>query len=120
VIQYSDDVINKYISTENKSFLPQMLLAKGTGHVRLRHYGLAASAFNEARQIAEELKAHWRLWQIYLALAELEDEQNNADSAEVFRTQARNSIRGISAKIGQPEVKEAFLNRPDVLSVMSK
>lgn len=119
-IQYSDDVINKYISTENKSFLPQMLLAKGTGHIRLHQYELAASALNEARQIAEELKAHWRLWQIYLALAELEEELGHPENAGELRTKAKKSIRSICDTISQPELREAFLNRPDVSAVMLK
>jgi class 3 adenylate cyclase/tetratricopeptide (TPR) repeat protein len=118
-LQYCEKIIEKLTSSKNKSMLHQIYLLKGIAHLRMNEYELAGIALSDALQVAEDLGSLWRLWQILLAQAELEDKLKNPQKAASLRGEAVEHIEAICAEISQPEIRESFLNRPEVKALMS-
>jgi tetratricopeptide (TPR) repeat protein len=119
-LQYCEKIIEKLTLSKNKSMLHQIYLLKGIAHLRMNEYELAGIALSDALQVAEDLGSLWRLWQILLAQAELEDKLKNPQKAASLREKAVEYIEAICGEINQPELRESFLNRPDVKALMSR
>ncbi len=119
-LQYCEKIIEKLTFSKNKSMLHQIYLLKGIAHLRKNEYELAGIALIDALQVAENLGSLWRLWQILLAQAELEDKLKNPQKAASLREKAIEYIEAISAEISQPEIRESFLDRPEIKALMSR
>jgi len=117
--QYCEKIIEKLTSSNNKSMLHQIYLLKGIAHLRKNEYELAGIALSDALQVAEDLGSLWQLWQILLTQAELEDKLENPQKAASMRGKAIEYIEAICSEISQPEIRESFLNRPDIKALMS-
>ncbi len=119
-LQYCEKIIEKLTSSKNKSMLHQIYLLKGIAHLRKNEYELAGIALIDALQVAEALGSLWRLWQILLAQAELADKLENPRKAASLREKAVEYINAICAEISQAEIRESFLDRPDIKTLMSR
>jgi hypothetical protein len=69
----------------------------------------------EARDKAEEIGSRRILWRILHALSQIESDPIRA---ERLRTGARDILEYISEHIDQPELRDSFLNQPDVRAVL--
>ena len=119
-LQYCEKIIEKLTFSKNKSMLHQIYLLKGIAHLRKNEYELAGIALIDALQVAENLGSLWRLWQILLAQAELADKLENPQKAASLREKAVEYINAICAEISQAEIRESFLDRPDIKTLMSR
>ncbi len=97
--------------------MPEALYTRA--HVELAQGSIddAHRSLLRAREIAESLNARRTLWQIYAALAQIEQQRGDADAARSLRAQAREVIEYI-AEHTPPDVRASFLNLPDVRAIM--
>jgi len=116
--QFCLERIDNLEALNNKSFLHQMYLFLGTAHIKLGEYEQSKTALNNAYRIADELQARWRLWQILAAQAELAELQGKGDNGKALKAAAVAQIEAICVEIDQPDLRESFLNRQDVASLL--
>lgn len=77
----------------------------------------AIACWQEACKQAEALGARTRLWPLLLKLSQLETDLAEANR---LRQQAREIVRYIAARLGSPELQDAFLNLPDVQTALAE
>ena len=78
----------------------------------------AYAILNDAREQAEQIQSRYRLLPILLTLLELETERGDTTQAQVRRDEARGVIQFI-ADHTPPDLREIFLNKPDVHAAMT-
>jgi dTDP-4-amino-4,6-dideoxygalactose transaminase len=78
----------------------------------------AHQALAQARATAGALGARRILWQVLLALGQIEGSLGNIAEADRLRAEAREIIDYIAGHMGSSELRTAFLNLPDVRSMI--
>jgi len=97
----------------------QALYLKGKVRLAQRDVDEAYEILEAARIEAESIGARSVLWPILAALSQLEAQRGNRDEAESLRRQARKIIEYIADHAGALELRESFLNLPDVRNVIT-
>jgi hypothetical protein len=101
-----------------RAFINEILYLKAQILITSEHED-AYSVLQQASAEAEQLNARIRWWRILLALSELEMKRGNASEAARLRAQARGIVQYIAAHT-PPDLRETFLQIPEVLYVMER
>jgi hypothetical protein len=96
-------------------FKPEALFLGGQAYEALGQSDLAQEQILKARAAAEAIGSRRLLWQILFGLSQLEDDPA---VAQQLHQQAREIIGSISERIDRPELRESFLNQPQVQAVL--
>ncbi len=62
---------------------------------------------------------HRQVWEMYWALSRLETERGNESVAVQLKERARHEALGIAEHAGTPELRDVFLSRPDVQTILN-
>jgi len=100
-----------------KNQMPWSCLVEGRSLLALGKIESASEVYREGLLIAEEIGQRRLLWQLYIALNEVEEVLQRLYAAEIARSRAREEINYISENIGDGELRNIFLARPDVQSI---
>lgn len=98
-------------------FLPDLLLLQGQAHLGLNEPDSAESVLTEAEQLARDMEARPRLWQILAERVELETRRNHTAQAAASRHEARALLHQL-AEFAPAEYRETFLAQPHVRAVL--
>ncbi len=92
---------------------------RGRALIGLQRFDDAEAALLEAKQLAEELGSRRILWQILIAMSEIEMKRGREMAAYKLRQQAQQIIETIAGHIDQIDLRESFMNLPQIRSVLS-
>jgi hypothetical protein len=78
----------------------------------------ALITLEEGLQEARSIGSRWTEWRLLVALADLEE----GEQAPLWRSEALENVTFIAENVGDSELRQSFLNRPDVqkLSALHK
>jgi tetratricopeptide (TPR) repeat protein len=96
---------------------PEARLLLGQAHLALGQFDEALAALQTARAEAERLGSRRVLWPILAALAEIASARGQAE-AGALRQQARQIVDYIATHVPTPALRQSFLARADVQSVL--
>jgi DNA-binding SARP family transcriptional activator len=108
----------KSVTLRLRHLLPSVLFFRARIALAQGDKAAATRELEQARQLCDEMGARRDLWGICWALAQLEAERGNAETAERLKNQARAAIAFAAEQIGAPGMRATFLARADVQSVM--
>ena len=106
------------VISDIRLFTPWLYYMRGVTLLETGHHADAHHALTKALEHAENVHSRRIIWQIQVALAELADRQGKIDQARQHRALAREIINYIAAHTGSEELRDFFLNRPDVIALM--
>ena len=98
-----------------RSYIPSLLYTQAQALLALGQDEAARERLLEAHTEADAMGARWSLWQIFLALSKVETDPSEADN---LRQQARQIVEYITDHINQDDLRQSFLNLPDVQEVL--
>lgn len=105
------------ILTDVRVFKPWLDYMHGITLLRLGELEIAQDTLVTALNEAENMQMRRILWQTQSALAEVAEKLGQIDEAKRFRTKAQDIVNYIAARIGNEELRDSFLNRPDVIAL---
>jgi tetratricopeptide (TPR) repeat protein len=98
-------------------FLPDLLLVRGQALLAQHQTLEAERVLNEARHEAEVIGSRRSLWPILMAKSQLEGQRGSIAAAQQLHQQAREIVESIASQIHTPELRESFLQQPEVRAV---
>ncbi len=99
-------------------FRPVLMHLRAKALRRLNRMEEAYALLLDARQQAASTQLHYRLLPILFTLIELENERGDEPQARVWRDEARPHIQFMAEHL-PPDLRDSFLNTPDVRKVMT-
>jgi class 3 adenylate cyclase/tetratricopeptide (TPR) repeat protein len=93
-----------------RCFLPETLYLLGQAFAAASQPDQALSTLEEGLQEARSLGSRWGEWQLLVALADLEGEEQ----ASLRRAKALECVTFVAENVGDPELRTSFLNRPEI------
>jgi predicted ATPase/class 3 adenylate cyclase len=93
-----------------KCFLPETVCLLGQALAAASQLDQAFSTLGEGLQEARAIGSRWAEWQLLAALAGLKD----GEQASLWRAKALENVTFIAESVGDSELRQAFLNRPDI------
>ena len=115
-----DEYIEKAREKGMLSFLPEKLILKSEILSTAGEKEAGYESLREAYALSLEQNARMFLWEICARLAAIEEEIGNPSEAERYYEQARSAVDFITTHAGQDDLREAFLAKPLVKTVLSK
>lgn len=106
-LETADHYLNSLNLHQVKILVPDLLNQKARALIGLKQVEQAYQTLIEARLLATEQNSRRSLWAILLDMADLE---NDPQTANVLRDEARQIITYISTHISDPDLSELFLN----------
>lgn len=106
-LETADHYLNSLNLHQVKILVPDLLNQKARALIGLKQAEQAYQTLIEARLLATEQNSRRSLWAILLDMADLE---NDPQTANVLRDEARQIITYISTHIPDPDLSELFLN----------
>jgi hypothetical protein len=97
-------------------YIPQVLYLQGQALLGLGQDDAARNLWLKALTEAEAIGSRRMLWQILVALSQLETDPTEV---ECLRRQAWQIVEYIANHIGTPELRASFLNLPQVKAALS-
>jgi predicted ATPase/class 3 adenylate cyclase len=101
------------------SLLAEPLRLKAEAQVLNNQHEQALQTLLEAKTASELVGERREYWKILAGLAELEGKNGNADKAETYREMARETITYITEQISESELRNKFLELPNVAGLIS-
>ena len=114
-LETTDDLINRLYQYGMRSRLAEAEYLKAITLVELKQHEAARDCYMQSRALAEEVGSRRILWRTLCAHSQLESEQ---DKSEELRQGARRVIEDIVSHIHQEDLKDSFLNRSEIKSVL--
>jgi predicted ATPase/class 3 adenylate cyclase len=93
-----------------KCFLPETSCLLGQALAAVNQLDKAHSALEEGLQEARSIGSRWAEWQLLVALADLK----GGEQASLWRAKALENVTFIAENVGDSELRQSFLNRPDI------
>lgn len=118
VLNLAQAFLNQIRTSEMRLFIPETLFILARAQRELGQAQAAGESLEQGRAEAETLGAPWDLWQILIALAELERARGNALTAEAYREEAQGIIAHIAERLPQPSLRNSFLATAHVRKVI--
>ncbi len=118
VVDRVDGSIDALRQFKVRAWLPHALQYKGRALLGQGRTDEAHDLLIEARAEAEALGSRRILWEILYALSQVEARRGSDADAQRLRQQAREIVEFIAGHTGSPELRQSFLNLPDVQNVM--
>jgi tetratricopeptide (TPR) repeat protein len=99
-------------------FLPETVRLLGRALAAADQPDQALITLEEGLQEARSIGSRWTEWRLLVALADLEE----GEQAPLWRSEALENVTFIAENVGDSELRQSFLNRPDVqkLSALHK
>ena len=116
--QLGDELLELLETSGFPAYLADALNIKGRVLVALGEAERARAVLSEARTAAEAVGSRRALWQILVNLAEVEADLGNEAEAAKVREAAKEVIEFIAEHAGTEDLRESFLNRHAVKSLM--
>ena len=116
-LKIADELLEMLYQLEIEMLIPSALRLKSQVLLAQGDLDGARPLLLDARARAEKMQSRFRLLPILFTLGEIEARLGNAVEAQAARAQARAVIEYI-AKNATPELRESFLNLPEVRQVM--
>jgi tetratricopeptide (TPR) repeat protein len=101
------------------SALSQIVRLQGQSLVALGRLSEARAVFEKANELVSHKLVHFQRWELFAAIAELDELEGNIDAAQTHRAQAREEIEYIAKRIGDPEMEATFRARVDVAALLA-
>lgn len=117
VVEIAAGAMPELRALEFAPFIPDALYSRGLALLQLHQPEAGEAALREARAAAEALGSRCLLWPILAALSRLEAERGRPAEAEALRAEAQTIVCYI-ADHSPPELREGFLNLPNVQKVL--
>lgn len=113
----ADDLLAALNQLGLRIFIPEALYLRGQTLVAMGQTEAARETLLQAQAEAEAMGSRRMLWQILLALSQLE-----TDPAEVkqWRRQAQEIVTSIAANVSDPDLRTSFLKLPQVQEVLGR
>jgi tetratricopeptide (TPR) repeat protein len=112
------DGIGRLRAGDSKLNLAESLWLQGRAWLAMGQIDRAKESLLEASEVAEATSERTILWQILVSLAEVEEACGDGETAERLRDEAREVVGYIVEHVG--ELRETFLERPEVKSLQKK
>ncbi|MEJ2749535.1 MAG: hypothetical protein P8183_16765, partial [Anaerolineae bacterium] len=113
-----ETVIQRLHHLRSRNCLAEAHWLQGQARLALGEINQAKEALWEAKAAAEVTGERPILWQILVSLAEVEEACGKANTADKLRDEARDLVGYIAEHAG--EMRETFLERPEVQSLQNK
>lgn len=91
-------------------FLPETFCLLGQAFAAVNQLDQALSTLEEGLQEARSIGSRWAEWQLLVALADLK----GGEQASLWRAKALECVTFIAENVGDSELRQSFLNRPDI------
>jgi class 3 adenylate cyclase/tetratricopeptide (TPR) repeat protein len=118
-IDEMDDLVIQLREKEALSLLAQPLRIKGEAQLLNNQPEQALLTLLEAKSASEQLGERRQYWMILAGLAEIEENNGNAEAAEQYWLLAKETIEYIAEHILDPDQRGKFLNLPRVTQVIN-
>ena len=118
-VEIADSILDRLRRLEVRQFTADALLLNGRSLAPAGKTHEAERVLREARSEAERLECRRILWEVLWELSEILDLQENAEAARGLRAEARRLVEQIAESVDQEELRSGFLDRPDVMVVLS-
>lgn len=112
-IAVTDALLTNLCQRGMQAHVPHALYLQGVALQQAGRNQAARKCLLEARATAEALGSRRTLWRILLALAQVEDD---AAAAQAMRQRARQIVSAIADHIAQADLRDSFLELPDVVT----
>jgi tetratricopeptide (TPR) repeat protein len=99
--------------------MPEVLWHKAEALLGLEQVETARLILIQARTLAEEMGSRQSLWRIYSLLVEIETRMENYAEADEYRDKAKQNANFIADRLEAVGLKEFFLNKPGIKSVLN-
>ncbi len=116
----ADEILSEMTTYNVHPFKADVLFLQAQAYLQLGHEQEASVTLTAARQEAESQPSKRILWQILLALAELEETADHDEMSSSWYDDAYHVISGIIEQLSDPMLKGAFLNLPQVQVVLGR
>jgi tetratricopeptide (TPR) repeat protein len=113
-VENADRLLGYRRDFQMKPYAADALLLKGAGLLALDRAGAAREALRAALAETTGNDSVWNRWKIDLALSRIELRIGNATAAEHLIEEAWAIVRSIADRIGNDELRAAFLSTDDV------
>jgi ATP/maltotriose-dependent transcriptional regulator MalT len=113
-VDYADQQLVRLRESRMLPYQADALHLKALAQSRMGRHSEAESTLRQGIEIAESLGARRMLWRLYGALAAVLDAQGRSDEAKAARAQSAAIIDYLITQIDQPDLRESFLNLPEV------
>jgi tetratricopeptide (TPR) repeat protein len=117
VITESNHLLGQLRQSGMQSQIPKVLYWQGQALLALGQARAAYESLTKAQAAAEAIGSQVMVWQILAMLSQLE---TNPVEAERRHNQAQAIVKGIAGKVGDPELRAAFLRLPQVQTVLTQ
>ena len=94
--------------------LPLLLQIRGQALWAMGRIEEATSALEDGSLVADGMDSRMELWPVLATLVKLKEESGAVKEAAELRAQGQNVIRFISNNIGDPLLRQRFLDLPEV------
>ena len=119
LLSLTDEILTYPESMNARGILPYFLYYRGMALMGLEQLEDAGSSLNEAYLLAEQHSVRHPLWKSSANLADLSVKLDRPEAAQKYRHAAQEVIDFICAHSGTSELRNKFLEQPDVKSVMT-
>jgi tetratricopeptide (TPR) repeat protein len=109
-----EQLLGKYDDLKLHHFKPGILYLRARVELAAGNKEQAHQSLSEALALSDEMGAHRNVWAMCWALSGLETERGNDSRAAQIKERSCDELRFIAEHAGTPELREAFLSRPDV------
>jgi tetratricopeptide (TPR) repeat protein len=110
----------KFDQTGIKCIASTIALWQATALSELDRVEEAYDRMLESVQLAEHFDQRRVLWQAWRGLAQIEAKRGDASAASRAKERSAEHIRYIADRIGDPVLRETFLNKPEVSEVLAQ
>ena len=117
-VEVSNDFLASNMANVLHAYAPYLQHLKARALLAQGDAKVAKTVLEEGRAAAEGLGSRWILWEILARLAEVEAELGDQAEATRLRIQAREIVDFIAEHAGSDELRESFLRRQAVQSLM--
>src|SRR5574341_1438664 len=118
-LEVTESVLGYLRQSQTRLFMADVLYLKGRAALALGRIEKAYVILMEARAEAEAMSARRILWQILVALSDIEAQRGNATDAHRLRAAAREIINYIADHTPSPDLRTSFLNLPSVRAALA-
>ncbi len=117
-ISVMDNLLSALHKLSIRPYVPDALYLKSQALLAQGRREEAREILVEARTAAEALGSRRTLWEILLALSQIEKERGDPEEAEEMRRRARQIVEYIADHAGTSTLRASFLNLPRVRAVL--
>ncbi len=113
-----EQLLGKYDELKLRHFKPGILYLRARVSLAAGNNEAAYKTLCDALALSDEIGAHREVWEMWAALSKLEAQRGNPAAAIQSKERACNEVMLIAEHAGAPELREIFLSRPEVQTLI--